>query len=546
MQIAPLPDNEPQRIAQLQDLGVLDTLPHKAFDDITALASAICDAPIALISLVDRERQWFKSRVGLGVEETDRDVAFCSHAILTPLELMTVEDAMQDPRFHDNPLVTGEPHIRFYAGAPIVTEDGYALGTVCVIDRTARTLTEAQQQALRSLSRLVVNLLEHERIRKKETLRHSEQLTTRNAHLTALSASGLDLMSFIDKDYVYRYVNQTYLSYWGRALQDIVDHNVEDLLGTELFHNTAKPHLDLALAGQSVHFEATIQFPIKGECHVEVTYLPSFDELGQITGVIVRAHDIHSLKLREEQLRQTVAMLEHKTLEQDRFIHIVSHDLREPINTINNFSSLLVDDEALSLPEAARRYLKFVHAGGKRMESLLNDLLTFLHLDQHAVARRPVDFSQLAEQVRNDLDSALKRSGGQFHFESLPSLSGDASLLRIALQNLVANGLKFTRPGVPPIVSVNSSSDRDTVHLHVHDNGIGMQAEQLTQIFEMFKRLHTRKEYDGSGLGLSICRRIAELHDGQISVTSDPGQGSCFTLSLPRVPAQASPPQEME
>ena len=157
---APLPANEAERLDALRSYGVLDSLPEQGYDDIVQIASSISDSPIALISLIDEDRQWFKARVGLEVPETARDLAFCGHAILHPDEVLIVEDALEDERFASNPLVLSDPSIRFYAGAPLKTSSGLALGTLCVIDRVPRELSENQVRTLQALARQVMAQLE--------------------------------------------------------------------------------------------------------------------------------------------------------------------------------------------------------------------------------------------------------------------------------------------------------------------------------------------------------------------------------------------------
>ncbi len=159
---APKPKNEVKRIQVLWQYDVLDTAPEQVFDDFTTLAALICGAPISLISLVDENRQWFKSKFGVNIAETSRDVSMCAHAILQN-ELLIVPDATKDRRFKDNPLVVSAPKIRFYAGAPLVSPNGLALGTLCVIDQVPRQLTETQKQALRVLARMVMTQLEQRR-----------------------------------------------------------------------------------------------------------------------------------------------------------------------------------------------------------------------------------------------------------------------------------------------------------------------------------------------------------------------------------------------
>lgn len=151
----PIPENEAERLNTLRGYGILDTHPEDRFDDLTRLASLICGTPISLISLVDEDRQWFKSKTGLEVCQTPREEAFCAHAIMSP-ELLLVPDASQDPRFATNPLVLGELHVRFYAGAPLTAPNGHHLGALCVIDRVPRQLSREQLESLRILSRQVM------------------------------------------------------------------------------------------------------------------------------------------------------------------------------------------------------------------------------------------------------------------------------------------------------------------------------------------------------------------------------------------------------
>ena len=156
---APIAQNERERLDALKRYQVMDTPSSGEFDDFTRLASEICGTPIALISLIDSDRQWFKSKVGLDASQTPRDISFCGHAIYAE-QLFEVPNAMEDERFRDNPLVTGPPDIRFYAGQPLITSDGFGIGTLCVIDRIPRRLNEHQRDTLKVLGRLVVQQLE--------------------------------------------------------------------------------------------------------------------------------------------------------------------------------------------------------------------------------------------------------------------------------------------------------------------------------------------------------------------------------------------------
>jgi GAF domain-containing protein len=163
MKIAPLPDNEAARLEALRQYQILDTAPEQVFDDITQLVTFICGTPMAQLSLVDKDRQWFKSKVGLDESQTPRDIAFCAHTILQTNPLI-VNDTARDERFRDNPLVTEPPHVRFYAGVPLVDPKGFALGSLCAVDRKPRELSSEQVVALEALGRQVVMLFELRRV----------------------------------------------------------------------------------------------------------------------------------------------------------------------------------------------------------------------------------------------------------------------------------------------------------------------------------------------------------------------------------------------
>lgn len=225
---ANLPENEAARLSALRDYHILDTLPEQAFDDITLLASQICGTPIALVSLIDQDRQWFKSKQGLEATETPRDLAFCAHALLQPHELLIVPDARQDERFADNPFVTGAPHIQFYVGAPLVSSRGDTLGTLCVIDHQPRELSESQRHTLRVLARQVMAQMELRR--NLEEL--ANQMAMRVQIEAALRESEGQFRAFMDNSPLvaflkddkgrFTYVNQLFLQRFDKQADEII------------------------------------------------------------------------------------------------------------------------------------------------------------------------------------------------------------------------------------------------------------------------------------------------------------------------------------
>ncbi len=534
---APHPQ-ESLRLKALHELDVLDTLAEPMFDDIAQLAAQICGTPIALISLVDEGRQWFKARVGLEAPETPRELAFCAHAILQPDQVFVVDNALDDQRFATNPLVTDDPHIRFYAGAAIVSTEGYPLGTVCAIDREPRQLTPGQLQSLQALSRQVARLLTFRRasLDRVRAVEQQLQFQAQEAmHLMSFAVVDLDLKVFVDRQYCYRAVNSAYLRYWGRDLADVQDRTVAEVRGQSVFLEQLKPHIDLALAGEQTSFETNVIYPAKGLRRMQVTFVPVRSAAGDIVGVVIDEHDIQELAEAAQKLRDTIAALEKKTLAQQKFIYMLSHDLREPVNTIINFSGVLKTRLSQTGEADVRRFAEFVHGGGTRLKALLDDLLEYVRLEHQTIRQEPVKLCSLVDSVVADLGDAIQRTGAVVECEAQAEVQGDPHLLRVVIQNFVSNGIKFVAPGVVPRIRVQAEPVAAGVRLSVHDNGIGIAPEHHAQLFQLFRRLNNRKQYDGVGMGLATCRRIIDMHGGRIGVESQPGQGSCFWFELPAV-----------
>jgi PAS domain S-box-containing protein len=250
---APPPENESARLAALQRYAILDTFPEQEFDDLSRLAAMICGTPIALVSLVDSHRQWFKSRIGIEETETSRDVAFCAHAILQP-DVMVVPDALEDERFRANPLVTENPNVRFYAGAPLISQEGYALGTLCVIDRVPRELSAEQKESLKALSRLVVTQMELRRSVADLSRAIRERRMTEE-ELDQLFTVSLDMLCIAGFDGYFKRINPAWEKMLGIPIEELLSKPFNEFVHPDDRDRTAAESEKLDEGEQVISFE---------------------------------------------------------------------------------------------------------------------------------------------------------------------------------------------------------------------------------------------------------------------------------------------------
>ncbi len=312
-------------------------------------------------------------------------------------------------------------------------------------------------------------------------------------------------------------------------------HLIEEMVQVNLARKPGDP--DLVIESPSVD--------ANGENHwFEWRCMHSFDKAGNVQLVVAMSRDLTAQRLAEQRTQRVAERLEESNRDLLEFAQVASHDLQEPLRKVTAFSGRLQANLEGQLDDRSADYMQRMNGAVGRMQNLIDDLLTFARVNTRGTAMVDTPLKSVVENVLTDLEIAIEESGAEFAVDSLPTLPVDASQLGQLFQNLIGNAIKFRREGVPPRIAIKATHVPSTsmtgdepvggwFDVTVSDNGIGFDNKYAQKIFAPFQRLHSRSEFEGTGVGLSVCRRIAERHQGTIAVKSLEGEGTTFVLRLP-------------
>jgi PAS domain S-box-containing protein len=542
MSVAVLSASEAERLAVLNGYEILDTPPEEAFDRIVRLAAALAKTPIAMISLAGEGRQWFKAVIGLPIREIPSDRSFGAVAMLDD-DVLVVEDARNDWRFHGNPLIDTPHELRFFAGAPLCAPSGHRLGTLCVTDRQPRGLDGEIRRRLVDLAAMVVDVLELRATRQALTACkagvQAERLKT-STLIQAVVDESKDPIFVKDTEGRYLLVNAAAARAMGQPPESILGRTDHDVLPPDIVPALRVVDNQVVATGRSITVEEMLPSSEGPKTYLS-TKSPLLDAQGLLVGVVGIARDITARKQVECALLEAKEEACRANQAKSEFLSAMSHELRTPLNAVLGFSQMLEINTREPLTPTQRTCVGHIHRAGQHLLDLVNEILDLAkieagHLD---LTLEPVDARRLLrESVALVMPMARPRNITIQVDEmpgALPAVHADGVRLTQVLVNLLSNAVKYNRPAGRVTVSERLSPEH-RLRLTITDTGPGLSPEQLSRLFQPFDRLGAETgAVEGSGIGLVITRRLVEKMGGGIGVESRPDEGSTFWIELPHV-----------
>lgn len=529
-------EEERERLIELERLELVNTLPEQSFDRLTRMVSTIFDMPIALISLLTSDRQFFKSCVGLSEElladGTDREDSFCQY-VVAHKEPLVVTNVFEDERFKDNRFVAGQEGIRFYAGAPLFTSNGYVLGTLCVIDTKAREFTDKDMELLVDFSEMVMDEI---------ALRDSmKQIKRIERHLKDIEERYRSVVESV-KEVIFQMDEKGRWVFLNPAWEEITGYTVEETLGcsyrdhihpVDLVHSVQTIRSKIAEHESSYLTELQFGTKQKGYRWLEISSRIAYkgENFHGISGTIV------DITERKESALALLALKE-EAIEANRskseFLSRMSHELRTPMNAILGFAQLL---EASELSNVQKGDTREIIKAGQHLIQLINEVLDLAKVEAGKINLSIEEFEVgpiVEECIALMLPLIVERNIQMLQPEpAVASLLIKADKMRFkqVLLNLLSNAVKYNVAG-GSVHIYHEYLEEARVRIHIKDSGGGIPEEELPHLFDPFYRIKKDIPVEGSGIGLTIAKQLIEVMDGRIGVHSSPEEGTTFWIEF--------------
>ncbi len=367
--------------------------------------------------------------------------------------------------------------------------------------------------------------------RTAELVKANAALTQREELLRLFIENTPLAIAMFDRDLRYLAMSQVWLTSYGFEGQNIIGCCHYDIFPNLPERWKAIHQNCLAGAVQKCE-EDDFVLPNGSQEWIRWEIHPWRNSAGEVGGIVMFTEVITERKQAEQKLKAAIAELDRSNQELEHFAYVASHDLREPLRKIKSYTDLLVKRYSGQLDEKADKYIAYITDGTERMQALITDLLTYSRVGRGELIKEPTDLGLVLNQTLTNLSTIIQESHAVIQSESLPTINANPWQMGQLLQNLLANAIKF-RGEQPPEIDIKASLHDQLWTVSVQDNGIGIEPQYAERIFVIFQRLHTREEYSGTGIGLAVCKKVVERHDGQIWVDSELGRGTTFSFTLP-------------
>lgn len=549
--ISTIPDNDNERLKALHQYQIIDADVGDSFENIAKLMAETFDVPIALISLVDKEEVIFKGNFGLtDVKKESRGISLCALTVLED-EVYVIQDASQEKSLQSNPHVIGGFGLKFYAGAPLTTKSGYHIGTVSIVDKKTRLFSEKEILLLKRFSKIVMNEIELRFEARKTALNYSETIEKQRNNLLIREAQ-LSLAQELAKMASWEWILSEPVIKWSPEMYKFWKFNEGEIDVTlervaKMTHPDDLNILQNAVKCLQEGDEADIQYrrydKFGNEIFIHTKTIINKDNEGKPYSVFGIDMDISELRSIQDNLTHQNVKLSQANKELSSFNYVTSHDLKEPIRKIQMFISRIENNEHDFSSEKIQYYFSRIIDASKRMESLIDSLLTFSKVSNFTELKFvQTDLNFVLTEVMHNYSEIIDEKNAIINAPSLPTIRAVPEQILQVFSNILSNSLKYSNAGVQPVITISVNKIERAIANGIHhafweiqisDNGIGFEQIYAEKIFEVFQRLHTRTEYEGTGIGLAICKKVMQTHGGDIIATSNYGEGAVFKLYFP-------------